>query len=126
MGTALAVALAWILTFTAILLIPLGFSFARLVRQAHLEASLGQALLNRTITFQRLDLLSSTTNWLANPPEVRLNVRAREPITPRQVALLEVFLKREMGRPFTLIFVVGQVEEICREESNVGIDKLPR
>uniref|UniRef100_A0A832M302 DUF389 domain-containing protein n=1 Tax=Oscillatoriales cyanobacterium SpSt-402 TaxID=2282168 RepID=A0A832M302_9CYAN len=108
-------ALAWILTFTAMLLIPLGFSFVQLVRQAQLEASLRQALLNRTITFQRLDLLTVSTNWLVNPPEVRLNVRAREPITPRQVALLEEFVQREMGQPFTLVFSVGQVEEIRRE-----------
>lgn len=117
-------ALVWILTFTAILLIPLGVSFSRLVRQAHLETSLRQALLNRTITFQRLDLLSSRTNWLANPPEVRLNVRAKEPITPRRVALLESFVQREMGQPFTLVFVVGQVEEIRRQESDTQKDPL--
>ncbi|MEX0267834.1 DUF389 domain-containing protein [Leptolyngbyaceae cyanobacterium UHCC 1019] len=112
-------ALIWILAFTAILLIPLGFSFTLLVKQAHLEANLRQALLNRTLTFQRVDLLSSTTNWLAKPPEVRLNVRASEPITPKQVALLEKFLSREMEQPFTLVFVVGQVEEIRREDSTV-------
>jgi uncharacterized membrane protein len=108
-------ALTWAMVCTAILVIPLGISFARLVRQAHLEASLQRALLNRTITFQRLGLLSSSTNWLADPPEVRLNVRAREPITPTQVALLEDFLEREMGQPFRLVFVVGQVEEIRRD-----------
>lgn len=108
-------ALAWIVTFTTILLIPLGISFVRLIQQAHLEASLREALLNRTVTFQRLELLSNSTNWSTNPPEVRLNVRASEPITPRQVALLETFLQRETGQPFTLVFVVGQVEEIRRE-----------
>ncbi len=112
-------ALIWTLTFTAILLIPLGFSFTLLVRQAHLEANLRQALISRTLTFQRVDLLSIATNWLANPPEVRLNVRAREPITSRQVKLLEEFVSREMAQSFTLIFVVGQVEEIRREESPV-------
>jgi uncharacterized hydrophobic protein (TIGR00271 family) len=112
-------ALLSILTFTAILVIPLGFSFVRLVRQAQLETSLRQALLSRTVTFQRLDLLSSSTNWLVNPPEVRLNVRARELITSRQVALLEAFLQREMGQPFTLVFSVGQVEEIRADEPNV-------
>ncbi|HEY9628188.1 MAG TPA: DUF389 domain-containing protein [Coleofasciculaceae cyanobacterium] len=109
-------ALTWAFVLTMILVVPLGVSFARLVRQAQLEASLRQALLNRTITFQRLDLLSSSTNWLATPPEVRLNVRAREPITARQITLLEEFVQREMGQPFTLVFVVGQVEEIRREE----------
>ncbi|MBD1852789.1 DUF389 domain-containing protein [Leptolyngbya sp. FACHB-711] len=103
------------LAFTAILLLPLGISSSRLVRQAHLEATIRQTLLNRTITFQRVELLTSRTNWHTTPPEVRLNVRAKEPITPKQVALLEEFLQREMGQPFTLIFVVGQVEEVQRE-----------
>ncbi|MEH2370569.1 DUF389 domain-containing protein [Nostoc sp.] len=108
--------LIWTMALTAVLLIPLGVSFARLVRQAQLETSLRRALLNRTVTFGRLQLLNSNTNWLTNPPEVRLSVRAREPVTPRQVELLEEFIKREMGQPFTLIFEVGQVEEIRSSE----------
>jgi uncharacterized membrane protein len=104
------------MALTAILVIPLGVSFARLVRQGQLETSLRKALLNRTITFTRLQLLNSNTNWLTNPPEVRLSVRAREPVTPRQVELLEEFIEREMGQRFTLIFEVGQVEEIRRSQ----------
>jgi hypothetical protein len=53
---------------------------------------------------------------LTNPPEVRLNVRAKEPVTPRQVELLEEFIKQEMGQAFTLIFEVAQVEEIRSSE----------
>lgn len=68
--------------------------------------------MTRTITFQRLELLSSDTNWFTNPPQVLLNVRAKEPVTPRQVQLLEEFIEREMGQPFTLIFQVGEVEEV--------------
>lgn len=105
------------LFFTAILVIPLGVSFTRLIRQAQLENSVRQALLNRTVTFQRLQLLKSETNWLTTPPEIRLNVRAQEPVTPRQVQLLEEFIEREMGQPFTLVFEVGQVEEVRREGS---------
>ncbi|OKH56892.1 DUF389 domain-containing protein [Scytonema sp. HK-05] len=108
--------LVWTLALMAILVIPLGVSFARLVRQVQLESSLQRALLNKTITFQRLQLLDSNTNWLTNPPQVRLSVRAKEPVTPRQVQLLEEFIEREMGQPFTLIFEVGQVEEVRREE----------
>ncbi|MFN6473579.1 MAG: DUF389 domain-containing protein [Nostoc sp. SerVER01] len=108
--------LIWTMALTAILVIPLGVSFARLIRQAQLETSLRKALLNRTVTFGRLQLVNSNTNWLANPPEVRLSVRAREPVTPRQVELLEKFIEREMGQRFTLIFEVGQVEEIRRYE----------
>ncbi|NHC36069.1 hypothetical protein QH73_0015685 [Scytonema millei VB511283] len=36
------------------------------------------------MTFQRLELLSKETNWFTNPPQVRLNVRAKEPVTPQQ------------------------------------------
>ncbi|MBD2533215.1 DUF389 domain-containing protein [Nostoc flagelliforme FACHB-838] len=108
--------LIWTMVLTTVLLIPLGVSFARLIRQAQLETSLRRALLNRTVTFGRLQLLNSNTNWLTNPPEVRLSVRAKEPVTPRQVELLEAFIKREMGQAFTLIFEVGQVEEIRSSE----------
>lgn len=110
--------LFWTLLCTALLLIPLGAAFGQLVKQTRLEANLQSVLLNRTKTFQRLDLLSTRTNWATEPPEVWLNVRAREPITPNQVGLLEDFLQREMGQPFRLIFVVGQVEEVRREGSS--------
>ncbi len=105
-------ALGWTLGFTAILLIPLSVSFFQLIRQVRLEASLRQALLNRTITFQRMVLLDSSVNWLTNPPQVRLNVRTKEPVTPTQVRFLEQFLEKEMGQSFTLIFEVGQIEEV--------------
>lgn len=108
--------LTWTLALTSILLLPLGVSFARLIQQSQLEASLKKALLNRTLTFQRVQLLDSSTNWLTNPPEVRLSVRAKNPVTPRQVYLLQEFIKTEMGQPFTLIFEVGQIEEIRSEE----------
>ena len=69
-------------------------------------------LLSRTLTFQRVELLRSNTNWLTDPPQVRLSVRAQETVTPKQVKLLEEFVSREMGQSFTLIFEVSQVEEV--------------
>ncbi|MBD2102401.1 DUF389 domain-containing protein [Leptolyngbya sp. FACHB-261] len=108
-------ALGWAIALTSALLIPLTIGFAELVRQARLENSLQSALINRTITFQRIELLSINTNWLTTPPQVRLGVRSLAPITPKQVQLLETFVEREMGRPFTLIFTVSQVEEVTRE-----------
>lgn len=108
-----ALILAGILT--SFLLIPLGISFVDLVKQNRLETSLRQALLKRTITFQRVELIKTETNWLANPPEVRLTVRSREVITPKQVQFLEEFVERSMGQPFLLIFEVSQVQEIRRD-----------
>ncbi|MCZ0903511.1 DUF389 domain-containing protein, partial [Microcoleus sp. HI-ES] len=99
-------AIFWALALTAILVIPLGVSFAELIEQAQLEASLKRALLNRTITFQRVELIATDTNWLTKPPEVRLIVRSSEALTPKQVQLLEAFVEKEMGQPFTLIFQV--------------------
>ncbi|HEY9819999.1 MAG TPA: DUF389 domain-containing protein [Candidatus Sericytochromatia bacterium] len=111
-------ALGWALALTAILLIPLGVSFAELIRQAQLEASLKRALLNRTITFREVELIKSDTNWLTKPPEVRLTVRSSQVLTPKQVQLLEAFVEKEMGQKFTLIFQVSQVEEVRREKLN--------
>lgn len=111
-------ALSWTVALTVILLVPLGISFFQLTRQAQLEASLKRALLNRTITFQRLVLINSDVDWLSDPPVVRLSVRSREPVTPRQVMLLEEFLAKEMGQHFTLVFEVGQIEEVRREGVN--------
>lgn len=119
-------ALVWTLALTTIVVIPLGVSFFELVRQARLEANLKRALVNRTITFQRVILLDSDVNWLAKPPEVRLNVRTTEPVTPKQVMLLEEFLEKQMSQPFKLIFQVGDIEEVTRETSaNSKLDQKP-
>ncbi|MBD2544237.1 MULTISPECIES: DUF389 domain-containing protein [Planktothricoides] len=101
--------------FTSILLIPLSISFIDLVRQNRLESNLKQALVNRTITFQRVDLVNAETNWFVDPPEVRLTVRSRDKITPYQVELIEDFLFEAMGQRFTLVFDISQVSEVRRE-----------
>jgi len=118
-------ALTWAIALTSILLLPLGISFIELVRQTQLENSLQKALVNRTITFQRMELLKTHTDWLTQPPQVRLSVHSQEPITPKQVQLLEGFVEREMGQPFTLIFNVVQVEEITREKSTRSLSNKP-
>ncbi len=100
---------------TGILVIPLGISFGRLLQQGRLEANIRQALLNRTVTFQRMDLLRMETNWNTEPPVVRLDVRTLDPITPRQVSLLEEFVSQEMGRPLHLVFQYSSVEEVTSE-----------
>ncbi|MBD1864908.1 DUF389 domain-containing protein [Trichocoleus sp. FACHB-46] len=110
-------ALGWTAALTIALILPLSIGFAELVRQTQLESSLQKALINRTLTFQRLELLNIDTNWLSKPPQVRLSVRSQEPITPKQVQLLEAFVEREMGRPFTLIFTVSEVKEVRRTEA---------
>ncbi|MBW4465340.1 MAG: DUF389 domain-containing protein [Pegethrix bostrychoides GSE-TBD4-15B] len=102
---------------TGLLLIPLGVSFIDLVQQSRLQASLKNALVRQTVTFQRVELVNTETNWLVNPPEVRLSVRSQEEITPKQVKLLEEFIGQSMGQPFTLIFEVSQVGVVRRDDA---------
>ncbi|MBO3461575.1 DUF389 domain-containing protein [Aetokthonos hydrillicola Thurmond2011] len=109
-------ALVWTLAFTSVLLIPLAVSFVRLVRQSQLEAALKSALLNKTVTFQRVTLLKSDTNWLTDPPEVHLSVRSHKAVTPKQVRLLEEFVSKVMRKKFILIFEVSQVEQVTGED----------
>ena len=116
------------LTFavTTLLFFPLGYTSYQLIRQDRLEANLQRALLDKTITFQQLRLVSMETDWLQSPPQVTLTVYANSPVTPVQVGLLEQFVEREMGRPFRLIFEVGQLDEVTNTpvrsmgESNPG------
>ncbi|NJL87173.1 MAG: DUF389 domain-containing protein [Leptolyngbyaceae cyanobacterium SM1_1_3] len=103
------------LALTGVLLLPLGFSLIDLVRQNQLESGVKQTLLRETETFKGLRLVETRTNWLSNPPEVRLTVYAVQPVSPRQVQLLEDFLARRLGRRFTLIFEVSAVQEVNRE-----------
>jgi len=103
------------LALTSIIAIPLGFSFSELVRQARLETSLRRALLTETETFRRLDLIDFRANWLVSPPKVNLKVFARDPVTVRQVELLEEFVERQMQQPFTLVFEVSYVSEVRRD-----------
>lgn len=110
-------ALRWTVIFTTLLLIPLGVGFVRLVRQAELEALVKHVLVNRTETFNRVELISSDVNWITKPPEARLDVFITGTLTPNQVRLLENFVAKETGQRFTLIFQVGQIEEIRREKN---------
>jgi len=107
--------LVWTSALTSLLMLPLGLTSYRLLVQDRLESNLEAALLDGTLTFQRLELVSLETDWFPNPPEVRLLVYANEPVTPVQVDLLEEFVAGEMGRPFTLIFQVAQLERVTSQ-----------
>jgi uncharacterized hydrophobic protein (TIGR00271 family) len=108
------------LLFTALLAFPLGASTLSLLRQNQLEASVRTALLDRTLTFQRLTLVDMDTNWLTTPPEISLTVRASEPVSPKQVELLEQFVAREMGHPYRFLFLVSSVDTITSDPVGNG------
>lgn len=110
-------AFSWTLGLASILLIPLGISFFQLLRQAQLHYTVKNILLNRTITVgQMVELQQTAVNWSTNPPTVFLTVRTNNQVTPKQVRLVEEFIAREVGRPFTLVFQVEQIQEVKAED----------
>ncbi|MEL6159765.1 MAG: DUF389 domain-containing protein [Cyanobacteria bacterium J06554_11] len=108
--------LSAVVLLTSLLVIPLGISLVELVRQNQLEANVKRALID-TQTFQNMQLVSSYTNWQTAPPEVNMVVNANQPITPRQVELLEEHIARRMNQPFRFVFQVSEVKEVTRESS---------
>lgn len=107
--------LSMTLALTGLLLVPLGLTSYRLIRQDRLESNLERALLDKTLTFQRLRLVSMETDWFQEVPAVFLTVYANDPVTPVQVDLLEKFVEQEMGRPFRLVFEVSYLDEVTSE-----------
>lgn len=111
-------ALSWTLVLVSILVIPLGISFFQLLRQAQLHHTIRTILLNRTVTFGKMmELKDTEVDWSTKPPKVFLRVRSNNPVTPNQVRLVEEFISKEIGRPFTLIFQVDQIQEVRAKES---------
>jgi len=108
--------------FTSLLLVPLGISFTQLIQQGNLEKNIKRALIDRTITFQRLELVNFYVRWNKDIPEVYIIVNAKDPVTPQQVESLESFLQKETGRPFRLIFLVNYLEEVRREGTSTPVN----
>ncbi len=91
---------------TALLVIPLGSSFFRLVNQTRqenkaqqLEAAIEQRLRSSTITLggdPAIDMVGLNIDWQRNPPLIRARVRVTDPElpTPKQVAAVQEFINR--------------------------------
>lgn len=117
-------ALGWTLGLTFLLLLPLGASFVRLVRQSRLEATIKSTLVKRTVTIGQpnVELISTKVNWTTKPPTVYLNVQTEKKISPKQVRLVEEFISREMNQSYRLIFFVSEIHQVTaedREESDI-------
>ncbi len=104
-----------VILITSLLVIPLGFSLIDMVRQNRLEANVKRALVEDTQTFRNMELVSSRTNWQLPIPEVRMVVSASQPITPKQVTLLENYIARRMNQRFRFVFQVSEMKEVTRE-----------
>jgi uncharacterized hydrophobic protein (TIGR00271 family) len=97
------------LALTALLVIPLGSSFVRLLQQARqetkaqqLEVAVEQKLRSSTITLgsdPAIDLVGLSIDWNQNPPLIRARVRVTDPSLPtsRQVADVQAFINRSQA-----------------------------
>jgi uncharacterized hydrophobic protein (TIGR00271 family) len=94
---------------TALLVIPLGSSFYRLLLQSRqeakaqqLEVAIEQQLRRSTITLgsdPAIDLVGLSIDWNKNPPVIRARVRVTDPALPtsRQVADVQAFINRSQA-----------------------------
>ncbi|MCP9841575.1 DUF389 domain-containing protein [Synechococcus sp. J7-Johnson] len=101
---------------TALLVIPLGGSFFRLLDRSRrevaaqrLETLIEQQLRANTITLgsdPAIDLIDTSIDWEQNPPVIRARVRVTDPElpTPKQVAAVQAFINRSQApRRFRLV-----------------------
>lgn len=96
----------------AILVIPLGISLTELITQNQVKKVLKNNFLYKTFTGRRVELINSTIYWTTDPIQVILRVRSMEPITQKQVKLVEEFLEKSLQRRITLILQVSEEKEI--------------
>lgn len=116
-------ALGWTILLTGLLIFPLGISFVRLIVQNQLEYNLTRVFKRDTLTGQRVELLETDVVWTGIPMRVYLKVRAKEPISPKQVRLVQEFLGKRMKRDFELIVFVDAVAEVRAEEPPLYMEK---
>ncbi|MEM9271843.1 MAG: DUF389 domain-containing protein [Cyanobacteria bacterium P01_F01_bin.143] len=108
--------LGWTLALTGVLVIPLGTSFFRLVRQAQLETGITNAL-NETITVtEGVDNATIEVDWTENPPVVYILLQTGKDVVPNQVDLVEKFIERKLGKYFKLVFFVNKFTEVTSEQ----------
>ncbi|MFZ4444934.1 MAG: DUF389 domain-containing protein, partial [Planktothrix agardhii] len=104
------------LFIAAALAIPLGISFLQFVTQLQLQTDLRNIFEQQTLTGQRVDLQETYIDWKQDPPIAYLKVRATEPVTPRQVGLVQDFINQKMRQNFTLVFLVEDIERVEAEK----------
>lgn len=95
----------------ALLVIPLGISSLQLIHQSRLDHSMRSILTNSPlIARQDVELLETRILWQAS--EIEVVVRALDPITNEEVAIVEREVAEELGQPFEVYFNVTQATTV--------------
>lgn len=116
-------ALLWFVSLTSVLLIPLSVSLVTLIQQGQLQAVVKDVLQRETITFGRQAQLRSISLtrpqffWEQTPIRLILSVTnvSDQPITPKQVQELEVFLGKRLGKKLELEVRVFEFREVTAD-----------
>jgi len=93
----------WALALTAGVLCDSSGRVSGIDRASATSKLVWRALLNWTITFQRVEMIKSDTNWLAKPPEVVWVFRSSVALTPAGGSFRRRS-KKASGQQFDLIF----------------------
>ena len=109
-------ALGWTLALTGILVLPLGASFIRLVRQAELTQGVTDALSMTITVSEGVDNAVIEVDWTEDVPIVYILLQTDKEVFPNQVALVEDFIEKRIGQTFKLIFFVNKFTQVTAEE----------
>lgn len=97
----------------AMLAVPLGISFFQLVDHAHVNKSVREVLVTRSLVDRPdVEVLRIDVNWKKKPPVVFVTARSVDQITPKEVAIVEQVLERELTSQFKVIFDVTPAQLI--------------
>lgn len=114
-------ALLTTIAVTLALTLPLGASFAEIVREGHIEAAVREQLQTGTVTFRNARLGTARFDWYASPVTAVLSVSAPQPVTPAQVRDLEAFVRRRAGLPIRLVIDVSRYTRVT-DEATTSVD----
>ncbi len=96
-----------------VLIVPLGYSMSELVLENLISSKVKKLLKEKTFTFRGLQLQDVQVKRLRQPTVVTATVTAPEqPINSRQVALVQAFLSREIGKEIEFRLRVIPTNEI--------------
>lgn len=100
-----------------VLVIPLGYSMSELILENIISSKVKKLLMEKTFTFRGLQLQDVQVKRFRNPTVVIATVTAPEqPISNRQVALVQAFLSREIGKVIEFRLRVIPTDEITAIE----------
>ena len=101
------------LVLIAMLTIPLGISFWQLTDKAKVNESVQKILVTRSlINRQDVEVVDLDVDWQTQPPSVKLSVKAANPVTPQEVAVIEDLLNNELKKSFSVVFDVTSSQQV--------------